>query len=70
MAKGQALTAQSFKNGMISKQDTFSSALPKHIPYAKFQNTAMLAITQNPRLLSADTKSLFGSFVACAGDGL
>lgn len=70
MAKGQALTAQSFKNTMISKHDTFASALPAHIPYAKFQNTAMLAISENPRLLSADTKSLFGSFVACAGDGL
>ncbi len=70
MSKGTALTAQSFKNGLLEKQDTFVSALPAHIPYAKFQSTALLAINKNPNLLSANKNSLYGSFVACAGDGL
>jgi recombination protein RecT len=46
------------------------AALPKHVDEAKFRRVAMTAIQNNPDLAGADRRSLFGSIVRLAQDGL
>jgi recombination protein RecT len=46
------------------------AALPKHVTVEKFSRVAMTAIQQNPELIAADRRSLFGAVVRLAQDGL
>lgn len=46
------------------------AALPKHVTVEKFTRVAMTAIQNNPQLQNADRRSLFGSIVRLAQDGL
>jgi recombination protein RecT len=46
------------------------AALPKHVTVEKFSRVAMTAIQQNPDLVAADRRSLFGAVVRLAQDGL
>jgi recombination protein RecT len=48
----------------------FSTVLPQHIPVDRFKRIAITAINQNPDLLLADRKSLFGACMRAAQDGL
>lgn len=48
----------------------FQAALPPQIPAEKFIRTTLTAIQMNPELLSADRKSLLGSCMKAAQDGL
>ena len=45
-------------------------ALPAHVTVEKFSRVAMTAIQNQPALLDADRKSLFGAIVRLAQDGL
>lgn len=45
-------------------------ALPSHVTVEKFSRVAMTAVQNNPGLLEADRKSLFGAIVRLAQDGL
>lgn len=45
-------------------------ALPAHVSVDKFSRVAMTAIQNNPDLVNADRKSLFGAIVRLAQDGL
>lgn len=46
------------------------AALPSHVSVEKFSRVAMTAIQQNPDLVGADRRSLFGAVVRLAQDGL
>lgn len=46
------------------------AALPAHIPVEKFTRVALTAITNNPDLINADQRTLFGACVRLAQDGL
>lgn len=48
----------------------FKNALPDHIKPEKFQRVVMTVVQQQPDLLAADRKSLLGSCMKCAADGL
>lgn len=57
--------------GQLDNMDgEFRMALPPHINVEKFKRVAMTAIQSNASLLNADRKSLFGSCVRAAQDGL
>ncbi len=57
--------------GQLDNMDSeFRMALPPHINVEKFKRVAMTAIQSNASLLGADRKSLFGSCVRAAQDGL
>src|SRR5690606_26287430 len=44
--------------------------LPPHVPVERFQRTAMMAISNEPKLLEADRRSLFTAALSCARTGL
>lgn len=48
----------------------FEHALPSHIKPEHFQRATLTAISQNPKLLEADRRSLFNALMRCAQDGL
>lgn len=48
----------------------FKAALPNHISVEKFTRVAQTAIQNNPDLIEADRRSLFGAIVRLAQDGL
>jgi recombination protein RecT len=48
----------------------FEAALPKHITVEKFTRVALTAIQNNPDLPRRTARSLFGSIVRLAQDGL
>lgn len=58
------------RQNLTRMEPEFKAALPSHIPVEKFTRVAMTAINNNPSLLNADRKSLFGAFVRLAQDGL
>jgi recombination protein RecT len=56
---------------IINKMSTeFKAALPPQIPVDKFIRTTLTSISMNPELLQADRKSLLGSAMKAAQDGL
>ena len=46
------------------------AALPAHVTVEKFSRVAMTAVQNDPNLLQADRRSLFGAVVRLAQDGL
>ncbi len=48
----------------------FRAALPAHVSVEKFTRVAQTAIQNNPDLMNADRRSLFGAIVRLAQDGL
>lgn len=58
------------KQGLDDKAPQLKAALPSHIDYEQFKNTAMLAVSQDPELLKATKKSLFTACMKAAQDGL
>jgi len=51
-------------------QPEFAAALPPQIPVEKFIRTTLTAVQMNPDLLGADRRSLLGSCMKAAQDGL
>lgn len=61
---------QVIRQNLTQMAPEFEAALPKHITVEKFTRVAMTAIQNNPDLQNADRRSLFGSIVRLAQDGL
>jgi len=60
----------SFRQTLTRMQGEFSAALPPQIPADRFIRTVMTAVQMNPKYLSADRRSLLGSCMKAAQDGL
>jgi recombination protein RecT len=58
------------RQNLTAMEPEFKAALPPHIPVEKFKRVALTAIQNTPALVNADRRSLFGSFVRLAQDGL
>lgn len=57
--------------GQLDRMDReFAVALPQHIPVDRFKRIVLTAVNQNPDLIKADRKSLFGACQKAAQDGL
>ncbi len=61
---------QHMKQTLVKMNEEFKAALPPQIPVEKFVRTTLTAIQMNPELLQADRKSLLGSCMKAAQDGL
>lgn len=61
---------EAMKNTINKMSGEFKAALPPQIPVDKFIRTTLTAISMNPGLLQADRKSLLGSAMKAAQDGL
>lgn len=59
-----------FRRDLMAMTPEFANALPSHIKPEKFQRVVMTVVQLQPELLRADRRSLFGSCVKCAADGL
>lgn len=59
-----------FRGSLQAMQPEFAKALPSHIPVDKFTRVIMSAIQQNPDVLQADKRTLFGACMKLAQDGL
>ncbi|WP_272962293.1 recombinase RecT [Alcanivorax jadensis] len=66
----QMSPVQEFRGQLSSMAGEFTSALPSHIKPEQFQRVAVTAIQNDPNLLQADRKSLLGSIMKAAQDGL
>lgn len=65
------LTPMEAVRGTLSKMSNeFQSALPPQIPVEKFIRTTLTAVQMNPALLDTDRRSLLGSCMKAAQDGL
>lgn len=66
-----ALTPMEAVRGTLTKMNAeFRSALPPQIPVEKFIRTTLTAIQMQPALLDTDRRSLLGSCMKAAQDGL
>lgn len=66
-----ALTPMEAMRGTLTKMNAeFKAALPPQIPVEKFIRTTLTAVQMNPNLLEADRRSLLGSCMKAAQDGL
>lgn len=66
-----ALTPMEAMRGTLTKMNAeFKAALPPQIPVDKFIRTTLTAIQMQPNLLEADRRSLLGSCMKAAQDGL
>jgi len=58
------------RRNLTAMQPQFKAALPKHVDPERFTRVVMTAVQQNPSLLDADRRSLFGAAMRAAQDGL
>jgi len=71
MSETTALTPiAAMRNTLTKMSDDFRSALPPQIPVEKFIRTTLTAIQMQPDLLDTDRRSLLGSCMKAAQDGL
>lgn len=61
---------QVFQQGFAKIAPQVRSALPSHVPFERFERVVMLAVQRDPKLLSADQRSLFLACQKAATDGL
>lgn len=61
---------EGFRGEILSREDELGSILPPHISREKFVNTAIIAVKNNPDLLSCDRRSLHAAVTKAAEDGL
>lgn len=71
MTTSTAITPiESFRNTLARMQPEFTAALPPQIPAEKFIRTVITVVQMNPKYLEADRRSLLGSCMKAAQDGL
>jgi len=71
MTESTALTPiAAMRNTLVKMSDDFKAALPPQIPVDKFIRTTLTAIQMQPDLLDTDRRSLLGSCMKAAQDGL
>lgn len=58
------------RNTLTSMSAEFKAALPAQIPVDRFVRTAITAVQMQPQLLEADRRSLLGTCMKAAQDGL
>jgi len=58
------------RGDLTAMESQFTTALPPHIPVARFNRVVMTAVQGNPKLLRCDRQSLFNALMKCAQDGL
>jgi recombination protein RecT len=61
---------QAMRSTLTNMRDEFQAALPPQIPVEKFIRTTLTAVQMNPELLQADRRSLLGTCMKAAQDGL
>jgi recombination protein RecT len=66
----QLTPVEAMKKDLTAMQPQFQMALPNHIPVEKFLRVTQTAIQTNPKLMTADKRSLFGACMKSAQDGL
>lgn len=59
-----------FRGTLDKMRPQFQMALPPHVSVEKFVRVVATAVQQSPDLLACDKKSLYGSAMRCAQDGL
>lgn len=65
------LTPMDAMRGTLTRMSAeFKAALPPQIPVEKFIRTTLTAVQMNPQLLNSDRKTLLGSCMKAAQDGL
>ena len=69
-AERTANPVQVIRQNLTAMAPEFKAALPAHVSVEKFSRVAMTAIQNNPDLVEADRRSLFGAVVRLAQDGL
>lgn len=70
MTTNQITVIDEVRSAITKMTPQFALALPSHISPEKFQRVAITAIQNNPKLLQADRKSLYGACMKAAQDGL
>jgi recombination protein RecT len=61
---------QAMRSTLTNMRNEFQAALPPQIPVEKFIRTTLTAVQMNPELLQADRRSLLGTCMKAAQDGL
>lgn len=61
---------EAMRGTLTRMESEFSMALPPQIPVQKFIRTTLTAVQMNPELLNCDRRSLLGSCMKAAQDGL
>jgi len=61
---------QQFEAELDQRADLISSMLPSTVPLARFKNTVIAAIRQDPDILTASIRSVMASVIRAAQDGL
>lgn len=59
-----------FRGQLTKMEGEFQMALPAHIPVERFMRIILTAVNANPKLLTADRRSLFEAAMKAAQDGL
>ena len=66
----QVSPMDNMRNTLTRMNSEFKAALPPQIPVEKFIRTTLTAVQMNPKLLDGDRRSLLGSCMKAAQDGL
>lgn len=61
---------EQFRTEIAEKREQLTTILPPHIDAKRFEQTAIIAVQNNPDLLQADRKSLHSAVTRAAEDGL
>lgn len=61
---------EAMRGTLVKMEQEFKAALPPQIPVEKFIRTTLTAVQMQPDLLGADRRSLLGSCMKAAQDGL
>lgn len=61
---------QQFEFELDARSDSIASMLPSTVTPARFKNTVIAAVRQDPTILQATIRSLMGSVIRAAQDGL
>lgn len=59
-----------FANELDRRADSIASMLPSTVTFARFKNTVVAAIRQDPSILQATIRSIMGAVIRAAQDGL
>lgn len=59
-----------FANELDQRADSIASMLPSTVTFARFKNTVVAAIRQDPAILQATIRSIMGAVIRAAQDGL
>ena len=70
MTNDISVNVQAFNKSLSNMRPEFKKALPPQVTPEKFERVCATAIQNNPKLLDADRRTLFGAMTKAAQDGL